>query len=270
MSSEAHDIKQKPERFYLDGESVKREAFNISGLDIGLLRGVNAFETARTYNGRMFRPIGHARRLVQSAAALGIPCPTAEELTQEFEVAVLGLRYDAKVRATLTGGGRRLVHVAPLDPNYVQKPLSVVTREWEAPEWLGRVKHGSRAMNIATLRATGADEVFWIGQDGCYTEAARSSIFAVVRGVVVTPPDDGRILQGITRSGLLDAARLDGIPLEVRPLHHTEPIDELYATSTLKEMSAVIQLDNETGPGDGPVGVALLNAFHRLVHRETT
>ena len=57
--------------------------------------------------------------------------------------------------------------------------------------------------------------------------------------------DDGRILQGITRSGLLDAAKEGGIPLEVRPLHYTEPIDELYATSTLKEMSAVIQLDNE-------------------------
>jgi len=152
----------------------------------------------------------------------------------------------------------------------VRKPLSVVTRKWEAPEWLGRVKHGSRAMNIATLRATGADEVFWIGQDGCYTEAARSSIFAVVGGVVVTPPDDGRILQGITRSGLLDAAKAEGIPIEVRPLHHTEAIDELYATSTLKQMSAVVQLDDAVGPGDGPVGNILLEAFRRLVHRETT
>ena len=145
-----------------------------------------------------------------------------------------------------------------------------MTRVWEAPEWLGRVKHGSRAMNIATLRATGADEVFWIGHDDCYTEAARSSIFAVVDNVVITPPDDGRILQGITRSGLLDAARQSGIPFDVRPLHRNEAITELYATSTLKQMSAVIQLDNEPAPGSGPIGAQLLKAFRDLILEETT
>ena len=256
-------------RFYLDGNKVSSDEFTISGLDIGLLRGVNAFETARTYNGRVFRARGHAERLVQSAGTLGIDCPPVDHLSHEIECASAGLECDAKIRITLTGGGRRLIHVAPLDPEYVCKPLEVVTRIWEAPEWLGRVKHGSRAMNIATLRATGADEVFWIGHDGCYTEAARSSIFAAVGGVIVTPPDDGRILQGITRKSLLDAAQLEEIPVEVRPLHHAEAITELYATSTLKQMSPVVSLDGKMGPGSGPLGQTLLSAFRRLIIRET-
>ena len=39
---------KEDQRYFRNGAEVTLEAFTVSGLDIGLLRGVNAFETART------------------------------------------------------------------------------------------------------------------------------------------------------------------------------------------------------------------------------
>jgi len=111
--------------------------------------------------------------------------------------------------------------------------------------------------------------VFWVGRDGCFTEATRSNIFAAVEGVMVTPPADGRILDGVTRRALLDAGLAEGLAVAEAPLPLTAPMTELYATSTLKELAPVSDLDGAAAPGRGPLGDALCAAYRRLVARES-
>jgi branched-subunit amino acid aminotransferase/4-amino-4-deoxychorismate lyase len=141
--------------------------------------------------------------------------------------------------------------------------------EWEPTAWLdGRVKHGSRAVTEVARRKAGVDEVLWVGRDGCLTEGGRSSVFGVVDGVMITPPDDGRILPGITRQALLDAGREAGIPVTEGPLRADAPFTELYASSTLKELAPIVELNGRPAPGGGPLGERLVQAFHALVARE--
>lgn len=260
------------DRYFVDGRRVDHAGFTVSGTDPGLLIGLNVFETCRTYNGHLFRGLAHARRLSHSAEVLAVPCPPIDIILAELYAGAASADdgEDVSVRMTLTMGGRRLCRVVPLDRSLVGAPLRVVTRHWEPSPWLnGRIKHGSRALGEVARRAAKVDEVLWVGADGCLTEGARSSVFAVIDAAVVTPPDDGRILTGITRSALLEAAASAGIPCREAPLPLGAPMTELYASSTLKELAPIVTLDGAPAPGSGPIGAALYGAFHTLIERET-
>lgn len=257
------------ERFYIDGVRVTRGEYAVSGLDEGLLLGLTVFETMRTYGGCLFRLPSHVHRLLHSVEVVGVPCPGGEALTSELRQSVSGFGSEARLRFTLTMGGRRLLHVTALVPETVCAPLSVTTLRWEPSPWLdGRVKHGSRALGEVARRGAGTDEVLWVGSDGCITEGARSSVFGVIGAVIVTPPDDGRILPGITRQALLDAGRAAGLPVTEAAMPADAPFTELYASSTLKELAPIVLLDGCPAPGRGPLGERLLEAFHSLVVAE--
>lgn len=142
-------------------------------------------------------------------------------------------------------------------------PVRVVTRPWSPSPWLpGRVKHTSRMPWVLAARQAGVDEVIWIAPDGLWTEANRSNLFVVRGGVFLTPPDDGRILQGVTRDALLAAARAVGVDAREEPVP-AGPCDELYLASTLKELAPVVEIDGYPGPGAGPIGAAVLAEFRR-------
>lgn len=257
------------ERLFIDGIEVTRDRYVVSATDDGLLLGLTVFETMRTYGGRLFRAGPHMERLVASAQALAVPCPDAPALLGEVLRAAAGFPGEARVRLTITHRGTRLLNVAPVLASVIAAPLRVVTLPWEPPPWLdGRAKHGSRACGEVARRRAGVDEVLWVGHDGSLTEGVRSSIFAVLDGVLVTPPDDGRILAGITREALLEAARAAGIPTSEQLLPPDAPFEELYVSSTLKELAPIVEIDGRPAPGAGPVGASVIAAFHALIARE--
>ncbi len=256
-------------RWLKNGVEVSREDFTVDAADPGVTVGLNAFETLRTYGGVPFRAARHFERLRGSAQALGLAWPGDAVLDDELAAIVQGLPAELGIRVLLTAGGARLLQATPLDMSMVQKPLVVVTLPYEPPSWLdGRAKHGSRAISEVARRVHSVDEVFWVGRDGSLTEATRSSIFAVVDGVLVTPPDDGRILAGVTREALLEVALPLGIPIREGPIRPDAPFEELYASSTLKELAPVVRLDGRQLPQGGTIGQALVGAFRELVVRE--
>lgn len=232
--------------------------------DPAFAAGFAVFETLRTYGGVPFRLDVHLDRLGASAAWCGFPFDRAAFLA---DLAPLRLPPESKLNLTLTGGGRRVVRVEPLDRSRVGAPVRVVTRRWTPPPWLpGRVKHTSRAGWLLPAAQAGVDEVLWEDEAGNWTEANRSNVFVVRDGVFWTPPDDGRILQGVTRDVLLEVARAIGVPVREAPVV-AGPADELYLCSTLKELAPVVEIDGKPGPGGGPVGRAVLAAF-RAEHTE--
>ena len=54
--------------------------------------------------------------------------------------------------------------------------------------------------------------------DGDVLETDRANVFAVINGVLHTPPADGRLLPGVTRDVLLRAAGIEGVGTSVTPL----------------------------------------------------
>jgi len=79
---------------------------------------------------------------------------------------------------------------------------------------------------------------------------------------VSTPPLDNQLLPGITRHIVLDVLRRDGnIKVEERKitLDEVRNADEVWITSSSKEIAPVTQIDNQP-VGDGQVGDVWLAA----------
>ncbi len=94
----------------------------------------------------------------------------------------------------------------------------------------------------AQRRATeqGFDQVLWLdaAERRYVEELGAMNVFAVVDGVLVTPPLGGTILPGITRQSLLELAPELGLAAREQPL----PIDELVAglgSGSVSELFAV-------------------------------
>ena len=238
----------------------------IPGDDPGILLGLTVFETLRTYDGQPFRLTQHLDRLMASIEALEIKSPSRDEIEQEILSVCEGNVY---VRYTLTGGGRRILHRRAIDESRIGRKMKVARMAWQNPVSLpGAVKHGCRAAWVLAARHSNADEVLLIDPSGDILEASRSNVFAVVDGVMCTPPLDGRQLAGVTREAMLEAARQDGLLIREQPISNQSHFEEFYLASTLKELAPVVSIDGESCNGAGPQGRRLQQAFRRLVQSE--
>ena len=93
-------------------------------------------------------------------------------------------------------------------------------------------------------------------QDGHVCEGSAENIFLVRDGKVLTPPPQDNILEGITRTGLIDLLRQE-MDLDVveRSIDRSElyVADEIFLCGTGAQISPVIDVDRRP-VGDGKVG----------------
>jgi len=99
-------------------------------------------------------------------------------------------------------------------------------------------------------------------RDGRLTEASASTVFVVKRGVIQSPPKNELILPGITYDVVVELARANALPLEFREIAEAEvrAADELWVTSSSKEVLAVVRLDG-AAVGDGRPGPAFRRMY---------
>jgi len=238
----------------------------VPGDDLGLTRGLSVFETLRTYGTAPFGLEPHLDRLYASAETMDIALRPRAEVRQ---VLLDACRENVWIRYTVTAGGNWILQTAPIETARIGGPVTVASLRWNPPPELpGAVKHGSRAAWVLAARRRQVDEVLLVSPKGEILEANRSNVVAVVDGVLRTPPLDGRQLSGVTRSALLEAAATHGLTLEEGPIKIDDDFDELYLTSTLKEMAPVVAMDGRPGPGGGPIGAALHAAFRTHVQAQ--
>jgi branched-chain amino acid aminotransferase len=256
-----------PRVVWQDGVRQEDGCIHLDADDATFLLGRGVFETLRTYDGTPFRMAAHLARLEASAASVGVPFPGGEVLSSELMHAAEAIGGEAVVRVTLTHGGHRIVRATPLvDP---LAGYRCATRVWTPPSWLdGSIKHTSRAHSVLVVEQSGADEVLWVDATGHLLEGTRSNVFAVRDGALLTPPLDGRLLEGVTRGALLALARELGVVVHEQPMHHTAAFDELYLSSTLKELSPIVAMNGVIAPGGGPLGARLSEAFVRAARAE--
>ncbi|MCX7739279.1 MAG: branched-chain amino acid transaminase [Hydrogenothermaceae bacterium] len=113
------------------------------------------------------------------------------------------------------------------------------------------------AMAKTEALLNGADEAIVLNQHGYVAEGSAENIFIVRNGKLTTPPVNDDILEGITRSAIMQIAKDNSIPVVERSISRTElyVADEVFFCGTGAQISPVIEIDNKKiGNGDvGPI-----------------
>jgi len=199
-------------------------------------------------------------RLVQSCRGAHIPQPDLALVQSEIDIACTHVDGVTHVRIMITGDGRRVITAIPADMSRLHAPVRAHRGPHRDEPFLGgSIKHGSRAPWVVAVMEAQVDEVLLVDDDQRFTEGTRSSIFAVIEGVLWTAPHDGRILRSTTALEILAAAQALGIPVRREGPPAKGSWDALYIASTTRNLAPVIEIDGAPLPAWDPIGKALVN-----------
>lgn len=266
--------------WYIGGRWVHPNEAAISISDIAVLRGYSVFESLRTYNRRPFYLDEHLTRLYRSAILIEIEIPWSSEQIAGIvrEIIARNVYRHAAIRLLITGGesedgilpsgnptlavlitqlGERDMEIFAKGCRLITSRLQRVSPEAKTANYVAAV----RALKEATRR--GAADALFINAQGHVLEATRSNFF-IFRGDILVTPHSG-ILMGITRNVVLELAR-DGFAVEERPLLLEELAlaDEAFITSSSKEITPVVQIDDLV-IGGGKPGTRTYELEHRFI-----
>ncbi|MFT5584005.1 MAG: branched-subunit amino acid aminotransferase/4-amino-4-deoxychorismate lyase [Cognaticolwellia sp.] len=158
------------------------------------------------------------------------------------------------------GQGLEWIRVSPWNQERWARPLtlaSVAPNDLDLE--LAQAKHCSRGHWERGAATRGVDELLWVDSDGQLLETHQGNVFAEVRGELLTPPLDGRILAGVTRGALLAAGEAAGIPVRVEAVKLGQA-EALWVSSSLKGLAPVCLLDGRAWQ-QGRLGGGLLAAL---------
>jgi D-alanine transaminase len=274
---------------WVNGKITSLEEAQVPFLDRGYFFGDGVYEAIKVTNGKIFALAEHLERFERSMKEIRIPAPKSkEEFTAIIRECVekAGIP-NAFVYLQVTRGVGPRMHaflpkaepmvtlfvspMAPIEESIREAGVTVITvpdERWAHPH----IKTLNLLPNVLAKQAAeekGAYEAILVLGDtpgeGLVTEAASSNVLAVVDGVVVTPPTNGRILPGVTRAILLEVARAGGIEVVERDLTLKElrKAEEIMVTNTAAEILGVRELDGvPVGKGKpGPVTQKLFELF---------
>ncbi|MBX9790732.1 MAG: branched-chain-amino-acid transaminase [Pirellulales bacterium] len=279
-------------KVYINGRLVDKDDAKVSVYDHGLLYGDGVFEGLRSYGGRVFRLERHLDRLYESARAiwLEIPIKPAELAKAVNDTLRANALEDAYIRLVVTRGAGSL----GLDPNRTSDPQVIIITDKITLYPAELYERGLEIVTASTIRnhpaalsprikslnylnnilakieglQAGCIEALMLNTKGEVAECTGDNIFLVRDGVLLTPPLDAGILEGITRDAVIELAHEAGVEVREIPLtkHDVYVADECFLTGTAAEVIPVVKVDGRSiGPGvPGPLTRDLRERFHKL------
>lgn len=262
-------------KIWLDGGLRDAEGARVSVFDHGLTVGDGVFETLKAEHGRAFALTRHLERLTSSARGLGLPDPDLDEVRRgcaavlEANPMPLG-----RLRITYTGGpsplgsdrgtaGTTLV-IAFGEARRRPDTTAAVTVPWTRNErgaltGLKTTSYGENVVALARAHEQGASEALFGNTVGALCEGTGSNVFVVLDGELHTPQLSSGCLAGITRALTVTWA---GAKESDLPLDALDRAEEIFLTSTLRDVQAVTRLDGrQLGDGPGPVTAEAMRVF---------
>lgn len=273
---------------YLNGERVRLGDAKVSVLDRGFIFGDGVYDVVPAYGGKPLRMGAHLARLERSMAAIGIKCDLQRA---DWENIVLDLIQgsglsECFVYMQVTRGVAKRDHGFPQDTTPTifcmvspfsrpdatlrERGLSAVGVNDE--RWLHcDIKSISLLGNVLARQKAveaGVDDVVQF-RNGHLTEGSAANIWVVKNGMLLAPPRDKMILEGIRYSLMEELAERCGIPFESRPITEAEVLvaDELLLTSATKEVLPITRYNGQpVGDGKaGPVYTRLREAYDAVI-----
>ncbi|MFZ6751999.1 D-amino acid aminotransferase [Undibacterium sp. Dicai25W] len=271
---------------YLNGALTPLSEAKIPVLDRGFIFGDGIYEVIPVYARKMFRAEQHLARLFRSLNAIGITNPHSKEEWFSLINQVMAAHEadDQMVYIQITRGVAKRAHAFPKEatptvfimtnpivlPTAAAREQGVACVSMEDKRWLHcEIKSISLLGNVLAAQNAAEHAVTESIQfrDDYLTEASASNVWIVKNGVMMGPPKDNLILEGI-RYGLIQelCAELK-IPLEARRISREEVFaaDEVMLSSATKEVLAVVRIDDQTiGNGvPGPIYQQLYKAYQQ-------
>jgi D-alanine transaminase len=259
---------------YLNGEFLPLAEAKVPVLDRGFIFGDGVYEVVPVYGRTLFRLAEHLARLAYSLRSIRIANPHDEAgWTKLLQALVERNQWDDQsVYFQVTRGvaprSQEFPKTAvaptvfamsnPLKPPSAEsrsQGVAVVSREdyrWRRCD----IKSVSLLANCLLRQEAedaGAVETVLV-RDGHVTEASTCNVFLVKNGTIVNPPKDNLILPGITYDLVLELARANALPVEVRrvPVAELFEADEVWLSSSTKEVLPVTRVDGRAVGGGKP------------------
>jgi branched-chain amino acid aminotransferase len=283
---------------YFEGAYVPLREAKVSIMTHAFMYGTATFEGIRAYwNAEQGQLYGlfireHVERIRNSCRILLMdPVPPVDELVAIVVETVRrnGYREDAYIRPSFYKSTRaigvKLHHlehelyvIAVPFGDYVDTAhgIRLMTSSWrrnadEALPARGKIVGGyvNMAFQKSEAELNGYDEALVLTPNGHVSEASAANLFVVRDGVVITPPVSDDILEGITRSAILQLAADEGIPTAVRSIDRSElyVADEVFLCGTGVQVSPVVEVDHrKVGSGAvGPIAAAIKTRYFGAV-----
>jgi len=145
-----------------------------------------------------------------------------------------------------------------LSPEGVSCRISSWTRQEDRSLPLrGKISGAYITSSLAKTEAvkSGFDEALLLNSRGKVSEASGMNLFLVRDGVLITPGVDQDILEGITRSSVLELAKAMGIPTLERPVDKSELFiaDEVFLSGTAAKVTPIRRVETTELRTERPV-----------------
>ncbi len=291
---------------WLDGEFLAWDEAQVHVLTHGLHYGTGVFEGVRCYDTELgpaiFRHKEHVERLFASAKLYYLQMPfTREEIrAATLELIARNEQREAYIRPLAFRGYGEMGLFAQ------NAPMRMTIASWRWDSMLGeqgkaegvRAKVSSWHRNSShslmphakaaghylnsilaknevsrRLKDDGTpyyEEALLLDERGFLSEGSGENLFIVKGGVLYTPPQTAGILDGISRSAVMQIATDLGYTVVERDLARAEGYlaDEVFMTGTAAELVPIVEID-DIAIGDGKPGehtLTLQAAFDDVLH----
>lgn len=267
---------------FLNGKVLPIEEAKVPVLDRGFIFGDGVYEVVPVYSRVAFRIEEHLARLERSLEAIGIRNPLSRVQWRDVIYRIVDAQSfdDQGVYFQVTRGVAKRDHAFPKGD---VEPTVFVMSNPLVPPPADQVEKGGRAISAEDYRWLRCDikSISLLGncllrqlsaeanatetilfRDGKLTEASSSNVFIVKGGTVFSPPKSNLILPGITYDVVLELAQANGVALQLSDVTEAEVrgADEVWVTSSSKEVFPIVELDGRT-VGDGRPGPAFRRMY---------
>ena len=233
---------------YLNGAMTPLSEAKIPVLDRGFIFGDGIYEVIPMYQRRLFRAEQHLARLFRSLASIGIDNvhTDAEWRALIAQVTAASPHADQMVYLQVTRGVAKRAHAFPAEsiptifimsnpiqlPSHAARQEGVACVSMEDKRWLRcEIKSTSLLGNVLAAQYAVEHQAVESIQfrDGMLTEASASNVWIVKQGVVMGPPKDNLILEGIRYSLIEELCSANGIGFSARRISR----DEVFAADEI-------------------------------------
>lgn len=268
-----------------NGQLVSSSAAVLSPGQVGILSGWGVFSTIRVFDGVLFAYERHWARMRRDAALLRVPFPTdSEAFRQDLLKLVEANRVvNATLRVSVIRNRGGMWEGPGIERDCDVVAFTANVNAWGEGVRLGLVPQGRHAQSMFAgtkvlswcanvywyeqAHLKGLDEVVLLNERGEVSECTSANLFVVQGDHVWTPPLSSGCLPGVTREVLLEEARPAGMSIGERTLlpADLEEADELFITSTTRELLAVQSIEGLKIRTGSRVRLAFQEAFSRYV-----